>query len=307
MTLIIQEQVPLAPFTTFKIGGLARYFVEVASETDLREALLWAKDNKVEYVLLAGGSNALVADSGFDGLVIHMIMTKCEFVVTEVIAEAGCSLLATIQSASDRGLGGWEKLAGIPGTIGGAVRGNAGAFGSEIQDFVKKVRALNKKTGEMRDFSHDEGEFAYRQSFFKAHAEWIVTKVFFELLHIDAAESKRLCDETIAEREKRHLQNVMAAGSYFMNPVAPKKIIELFETEKETVARDGRVPAGWLIEKAGMKGYTVGGAQASEQHPNYLINLGGATSADVQELAKQIKAAVKSQFGVDLQEEAVQM
>ncbi len=121
---------------------------------------------------------------------------------------------------------------------------------------------------------------------------------------IELAESAKRAEETIAEREKRHLQNVRAAGSYFMNPKAPPEIVTMFEQEKQTKSREGRVPAGWLIEKAGMKGATVGGAIASLQHPNYIVNQGNATAENVRALADEVKEAVKSQFGVELAEEA---
>jgi len=121
---------------------------------------------------------------------------------------------------------------------------------------------------------------------------------------MDPHESARLADETVAEREKRHIQNVKAAGSFFMNPVAPKEIQEMFEKEKGVQSREGRVPAGWLIEKAGMKGATVGGAIASLQHPNYLTNKGNATAADVRELAETIRKTVREKLNVELHEEA---
>ena len=118
------------------------------------------------------------------------------------------------------------------------------------------------------------------------------------------AESAKLVEETIAEREKRHLQNVCAAGSYFMNPTASSEIVAMFEKEKRVKSRESRVPAGWLIEKAGMKGAVVGGAIASLQHPNYIVNQGGASAKDVITLAQNVKIAVMSQFVVDLHEEA---
>ena len=125
------------------------------------------------------------------------------------------------------------------------------------------------------------------------------------LAQIEPAESAKLAEETIAERERRHLQNVKAAGSFFMNPKAPPAIVAMFEKEKKVKSREGRVPAGWLIEKAGMKGATVGGAIASLQHPNYIVNQGGATSHDVCNLAQIIKLEVENQFGVELTEEAM--
>jgi UDP-N-acetylmuramate dehydrogenase len=307
MELQIQENVPLAPFTTFQIGGMAKYFAEVESDENLRQALTWAHEKNVRFKIVSGGSNVLVSDEGFDGLIIHVVSSRFSFAGNEIAADAGVNLLTLIYAAADKGLGGWESLAGIPGTVGGAVRGNAGAFGSEIKDFVVKAGALHAETGEVREFINAECAFSYRESFFKRHPEWIITRVFLDLQKINPQESKSKIEATIAEREKRHLQNVKAAGSYFMNPKAPKHLQELFESEKGTPARESRVPAGWLIEKAGMKGAIVGGAQASLQHPNYLVNTGTATSENVRALATEIKIAVHSQFGVTLTEEAAQL
>jgi UDP-N-acetylmuramate dehydrogenase len=305
MSLEIKENVPLAPLTTFKIGGPARYFVDVRNEEEVREALAWAREKGVLFVVLAGKSNVLVPDEGLDALVIHLVGGNHSFDKTTLTADAGCNLLELIREASAKGLGGWEKLAGIPGTIGGAARGNAGAFGPEIKDFVASVRALNMETGEVHDFDNAECGFSYRNSFFKKHPEWVIMHTAIILVPVNSAESMQTIGETIAEREKRHIQNVQAAGSFFVNPVAPRDIQEMFEKEKGTKSRDGRVPAGWLIEKVGLKGARVGDAVASEQHPNYLKNEGSATAGQVKELAQKIKDAVQEKFGLQLQEEAV--
>ncbi len=299
----IQENVSLAPLTTFEITGTAKYFVEVRSEDDAREAIAWARSKSVRYVILSGGSNVLVPPL-IDALVIHIVGDVFELKKDVLEAWTGTNLLALIRAAGAQGFGGWEKLAGIPGTVGGAVRGNAGAFGSEIRDLVISVRAFDAKSGNYREFTNAECDFSYRHSYFKDHPEWIITQVRLRLHPIAPEESGHIVEETIAEREKRHLQNVRAAGSYFMNPVAPQKIVEQFEKEKGVKSRENRVPAGWLIEKAGMKGAVVGGAIASLQHPNYIVNLGSATSDDVQELAQKIKGAVQTMFGVELKEEA---
>ena len=303
--LRIQENIPLAPLTTFKIGGSARYFVAIKTEDDLRESLAWARDRGLRFFVLAGKSNVLVPDKGLDGLVISVAGDAFSFMGTELAADSGCVLLNLIIAASEKGLGGWEKLAGIPGTLGGAVRGNAGAFGPEIKDFVVSVRALDSNTGEMSDFANPSCDFSYRHSFFKDHPEWIIMRVSIKLNLVDTEKSTLLIQETIAEREKRHIQNVQAAGSYFMNPVAPRSIVDMFEKEKNTKAREGRVPAGWLIEKSDMKGARVGDAVSSSLHPNYLVNVGSATAQDVLSLAEKIKSAVKEKFDITLQEEAV--
>jgi len=301
----IQEHVPLAPATTFQIGGVARYLVDVRSEGDIKEALAWAQEKGLAFIVLSGGSNVLVPDSGTEALVVRLVGNLWSVSGSEVNAWAGTNLLVLIRAMGTQQLGGWERLAGIPGTVGGAARGNAGAFGPEIKDFVTSVRALNSKDGTIREFANTECDFSYRHSFFKDYPEWIITRVTLQLRTISSDESARLIEETILEREKRHLQNVCAAGSFFMNPVAPREVQELFEKERGMKSREGRVPAGWLIEKVGMKGAKVGAAMASMQHPNYLVNTGGATATDVLELAEKIRSAVQARFGIELQEEAV--
>lgn len=300
----IHENVDLAPLTTFQIEGKARYFVEAKNEFEVRDALGWAREKNVPFFILAGGSNVLVPHM-LDGLVIRVASTNFSFTDQSLIADAGCTLLDLIRASAEEGLGGWEKLAGIPGTLGGAIRGNAGAFGPEIKDFVTWVRAINTKTEDVHEFSHDECHFDYRMSYFKKHPEWIILNAHLKLLPVQTTEAQETIAATIAEREKRHIQNVRAAGSYFMNPVAPPHIVALFEEEKGVKSRGNRVPAGWLIEKAGMKGMSLGGAQSSPQQANYLINAGGATAEEVRELATKIKEEVYRQFGVTLEEEAV--
>lgn len=303
--LKIQENIALAPLTTFGIGGPARFFTEAKSGEEIHEAIAWAKTRGVRLVVLAGGSNVLIPDEGIDALVLRYIASEFSFAGSELEADAGCTLLELITKAAEHNLGGWEKLAGIPGTIGAAVRGNAGAFGPEIKDFVTRVRAFDTELLEMRHFDNAVCDFSYRHSFFKDHAEWLITGVWLSLRPADSMESLKQIAETIREREKRHIQNVRAAGSFFVNPVAPQEIRALFEKEKGVRSREGRVPAGWLIEKVGLKGARVGDAVASEQHPNYLKNDGAATALQVKELAEKIKNAVRSQFGIELQEEAV--
>ncbi len=308
--LEIQQNKPLSDLTTFQIGGAARYFVEVKSEEEIREALAWAREKGVPFFVMGGGSNLLIPDEGFDGLVIRI--TSDQFELTKVgplhtlQAEAGCNLLSLIRAAADEGLGGWEKLSGIPGTLGGAVRGNAGAFGSEIKDFVTWVQVLDTNTLETHEFSNAECAFGYRMSYFKKHPELVVLRVHLELCQGDTLTMREKIEATIQEREKRHIQNVRAAGSYFMNPIAPQSVVAMFEQEKGVGSRGGRVPAGWLIEKAGMKGARVGGAVSSTMHPNYLVNESGSAKAtEVRKLAEKIQEAVKAQFDVALQEEAV--
>lgn len=300
----IREQVHLAEFTTFRLGGRARYFVDVVSVGELQDAIAFSVAERVPYFILAGGSNVLFSDDGFDGLVIHIAASDVQYKGTQVVADAGANLAETIKAAAERQLGGWESMCGIPGTIGGAVRGNAGAFGTEIQGVLTNATALDSTTGEVRIFTNTECEFAYRTSFFKKNSEWMILSATFALAKAETSrEPTTKCAETLAEREKRHLQTARCAGSFFKNPIGTPEAIAQFESEKDVASKGGKVPAGWLIDKCGLKGTQVGGAQCSPQHPNYLVNTGGATAQDVLELSRLIKQAVQEKFGIDLEEE----
>src|SRR3990167_1521684 len=167
MALKIQEHIALAPFTTFNIGGPARFFCDVSDEADVVAGFEWAKTHGMKFVVIAGGSNVLIPDSGLDALVMHIVEGSHTFDDDVVTADFGCNLLALIRDAGTRSLGGWEKLSGIPGSIGGAVRGNAGAFGTEMKDIVTYVRALNSAHPQARVFTNAECAFSYRHSFFK--------------------------------------------------------------------------------------------------------------------------------------------
>ncbi len=300
--MIVQEYVPLAPFTTFGIGGNARYFIACTSITDIHEALAYCREKALPCVVLSGGSNVLIADEGFDGCVIHIKNQGSNRLGNTVVIEAGCSLLESIERCHEYNLGGWESLSGIPGSIGGAIRGNVGAFGSEIQEYCTEVRTCHSETGEEKIFIAAECDFSYRSSFFKEHPEWIILSGTLNLKQ-GGPEAIAKISQTITEREKRHLQNVPCAGSYFMNPVAPQWVQDIFAEEKGTEAREGRVPAGWLIEKVGMRGYKQGNAASSEMHANYLINTGNATAADVRAVAAAIQDAVRAKYIVSLREE----
>lgn len=300
------SNVSLAQYTTFEIGGPAEHLSAVSSVRELQEALSWAHERALRVTVLGGGSNVLIADHGVRGVVLRLGEGEWSIDGAALTAWAGCNLSALIKSLSAHGLGGWEKLAGIPGTIGGAVRGNAGAFGSEIKDFVQQVEALNQETGEVRVFATNECECSYRMSFFKTHPEWIITNIVCVLEQVDPEESGKRFAATIAERERRHIQNVRAAGSYFVNPIAPLALQQLFEKEKGIPSREGRVPAGWLIEKIGMKGVRFGGARSSPMHADYIVNeVGAATASDVLELASEIKKTVQEKLGVALKEEVM--
>ncbi len=309
MKIEIKENVTLAPYTSLDIGGPAKHFVEVSGEEQLREALNFAHSEGLRFFIFSGGTNMLFADDGFDGLVIRMVVSgdknkNIAMYRNNMIVSATVKTFDVIEAAGEAGLAGMENMYGVPGSVGGGVRGNAGAFGTEMKDVISKVRAMNLQTGEVRDFNNKECEFAYRSSYFKTHPQWVVLTVVLKLESgADSIKLKVWHEEILAKRGGKHDQTVKCAGSFFKNPVGTTKAVADFEKEKGVEARGGKVPAGWLIDKCGLKGAKVGGAQCSAQQANYIMNVGEATQADVVELRDIIIKTVKEKYGVELEEE----
>jgi UDP-N-acetylmuramate dehydrogenase len=300
----IQENVSLLPLTSFRIGGNARFYVEVFSVGQLQEALGFAKEKQLNFYILAGGTNLLVSDKGFDGLIIRMKMNKISVRDETLEVEAGVPLIKAINTAAQAGLSGMEKMGGIPGTVGGAVRGNAGAFGTEIKSCIKSVTAFDIEKMEAVSFAAQQCEFAYRTSIFKENKNLVVTSATIVLQKGDVSEIQKLTMDTIMMRASKGLHGVRSAGSFFMNPVTEdEKLLAEFEKEKGVAARNNALPAGWVIEQAGLLGKKIGGAQVSELHANYIVNAGEASAEDVIMLVSYIKQQVRDQFGIQLREE----
>ncbi|MFA9262455.1 MAG: UDP-N-acetylmuramate dehydrogenase [Undibacterium sp.] len=302
--LDIRRDVPLAPFSTFKIGGPADFFAGVTTAPELIEALEYAKKNDLKTFVFSGGSNLLIADRGFRGLVIRVANQSMRVAEDKLYADAGANLLDVVQLANSRGLAGMERLAGIPGSLGGAIRGNAGAFGGEIQDVVSSVKVYDRKQGKLREFMSRDCEFSYRNSHFKTHPELVILSAVLRLTEGNSAELIRIADTTMETREAKHPQSAMCAGSFFMNPeVTDETLRAEFTKDTGKAAKDAKLPAGWLIDHAGLRGKKIGGAQVSPMHPNYLVNTGTATAEDVMVLASVVKERVRTALDVQLREE----
>jgi UDP-N-acetylmuramate dehydrogenase len=304
----VRENVPLAPYTTFNIGGPAEYFFIAGTREQVVLAITAARRLGLPVFVFAGGSNIVFPDEGLKGLVIKIHHEDgIALAATEggalVTAPAGLELGTLVDFVAEHGLQGLEWAGGLPGSFGGAIRGNAGAFGGEMKDSVFSVEALDGNL-ELKTCDNKTCEFAYRDSIFKRQG-WIILSASVRLRNGDKQAVKEIAESRRAYRKKHHPLEYPSAGSIFKNiPVEaiPQKFMELF---RDKVKQDPFpiVPAAWFIIAAGLPGAKVGQAQISEKHSNYVINAGGATAKDVRDLVAHIREVVKKTYGIDLEPE----
>lgn len=307
-----REREPMRLHTNFRIGGPARYYIEARTAAEVEHVVRAATESGVPWFVLGGGSNTLVSDAGFDGLVIQMAMREIRVDTQQVIAGAGAITAAVARQAAEAGLTGFEWAASVPGTVGGAVRGNAGCFGGETKDAVQDVRVLHLQNGEWRteNYRNADCDFRYRHSFFKEHPEVIILEVTFVFERGDPAVCRERLEEFLARRKAKQPLERPSAGCLFTNVeerlLAPEQLAQLDRATDgawRTVAHDGQIPTGWLIERAGLKGHRVGNVMVSEKHGNFVINLGEGTAADVARLSADVRARIRDTFGIELREE----
>jgi len=274
--------VPMKEHTTFRVGGNADYFVTAESEECLTELIRYLKNEKLPYYVLGNGSNVLFMDEGYRGVVVKMGKFNDIRINGNIVkAGAGVLLARTAHAAYKKSLAGMEFAAGIPGTVGGAVVMNAGAYGSEIKDIITGARAVDG-TGMILFLSKEELKLGYRRSII-SERELIITEAEFCLSYGDSDEIGAKMKELAQRRAEKQPLEYPSAGSTFKRP-------------------EGYF-AGRLIEDAGMKGYCVGGAQVSEKHSGFVINRGDASAQDILTLIKRIQEAVYDKFGVMLETE----
>lgn len=307
MNFQYRENVPLKNYTYYRIGGPARYFVCSQSEEEVIKYVSVARSEEVPVYVIGEGSNLLAADNGFDGLVLKIENKYILFQGEKVVAGAGVNLWHLIKETIKRGLSGLEYLSGIPGTVGAAVYGNVGAFGREIKDVVLKVTVYNPNESLVKTYYQPLCLFGYRSSIFKQTKEIILSVEFKLKGGYNPEDLFRKSEQIIFYRQNRYPKEPNA-GSYFKN-ILDKAFIHRF-IENDFIARQnyisrwhGKLPAGYLIEKLGLKGKKIGGAEISYQHANFLINQDNALAEHIIILAGLIKERVWNNFGVHLHEE----
>jgi UDP-N-acetylmuramate dehydrogenase len=350
--LKFQEFIPLAPYTTLGIGGPARFFCEVQGEAEVAEAVSFAQERNLPLFVLGGGSNLLVSDAGFDGVVMRLGVPVSkrerqnrESILLEV--GAGENWNDIVLYAVDNGYAGIECLAGIPGDVGGTPVQNVGAYGQEVAETIVQVRAYDLKTRTFIDLDHEACRFGYRRSLFNTEARerYIVTAVTYKLRPggepaLRYADVQRFFATQIAGGEKPTLHQVYdavrsireqkgmlagqggpdgrSAGSFFKNPVVPSAMVAQValragcSTEEVPHYRAGegmaKLPAAWLVERAGFhKGFAMDRAAISSRHTLALVNLGGATAAELIALRDAVMKAVQDKFEIPLEQEPVML
>lgn len=306
-----KENVSLAEYTSFHLGGRTRYFCAVRSVDEIKYILGEATRLQLPYMVLGGGSNMLISDAGFAGVALKLDMRAVTIDGTSVRAEAGAVTAEVARATIDAGLAGFEWAAGIPGTIGGAVRGNAGASGGEIKDVVESVDVLDTKSLEVCTTSLGDCGFAYRKSVFKGGNDIIIgCTLRLEQGQREAGLKKMV--EHLRYRNDTQPKKYGSTGCIFKN-------VEFFRIPDESLGGivatlkahgapqkffdSGRVSSGWLVQEAGLKGYAHGGAAISDVHGNFVVNTGSATAAEVKQLIQETKLKVRDTFGIMLEEE----
>ena len=305
--LDIKEDVSLAEFSTFHVGGAAKFAVAVQTTDDLTEAIAFAAAKKISWRVLGGASNLLVNDDGYKGLIIWYrnkdLVIDAELGFIEVGAGA---ITAVVAGACARaGLTGFEWAAGVPGTIGGAIYGNAGASNGEMKDCVTSVQVFEK--GKIKTYDAAACTFGYRDSIFKKQPASVIIGATIKLARAeDSAAPLEKIKEVLRYRQETQPKGVASSGCVFKNCEPTEAEIVVLRAKKvpDEFLRARRVPAGWLIEHANLKGHIIGTARVSEVHGNFIVTTGvGSRAADILALIAHIKQAVRDQFGVDIVEE----
>ena len=292
----VTENANLKEYNTFKIGGTVKYLVEPDNSVDLRELIEYLNRKEIKYMIIGNGSNIIFSDNEYDGVLIKLSeMNTIEIypAIQTAFVEAGAMLPKVAAECLEEGLSGFEWASGIPGTIGGAIVGNAGAYLSCTFDRLKNVTVIDPD-GNFRKIKKEDISYGYRTSMFKERKKWIILVAEFALESCNRDEIK----SQMAERAKRRIEeqplDMPTAGSVFRNP-NPKEIEDIIKKHKLK-----QTHAGYLIEKVGLKGKKIGGAEISTKHANFIVNTGDATAQDVKSLIELAHDEVYNKYGIDL-------
>lgn len=297
----VQENVSLASLTTLKIGGPVRLVLVPKDEETLIHAIKFSREQRIALLVIGSGSDLLVNDSGFSGVVIKNGISGIKVLGKKITTKGGSLLQELVDTANEYGLAGFEKMAGVPGTVAGAVYGNAGAYGQTINDHLSRVRVSDCE----KEFwiTKEECDFGYRDSMFKKKKNLVILEVEFEAEKGNSEELQRVSQETIALRLQKYKEGIKTPGSFFKNVVAENLSPEVLSKIPTDKIKYGKIPAGYLLEEVGAKGMRRGDVQIAPHHGNLFMNVGNATAADFFSLAREFKRKVQEKFGITLEPE----
>ncbi len=299
--LSVEEGVRLDRHTRFRIGGPADLFAQASTPEGLGAAARLAREAGVAHYLLGDGSNVVVADEGFRGLILRYTAAGLAWQDGAIEAQAGASLQALVDLTLELGLVGMHTLTRIPGSVGGAIYGNAGAYGHQIDEFVERVDCVDQ--AEIRSFGCGECEFDYRESVFKRRKEWLILGTRLRLPRGDAAELRSQAEQIRRIRDEKFPPTMRCAGSIFKNLFIETLPAAAVEQVPERAVRGGKVASAFFLEKVGAKGMRNGGIEIASYHANLLYNRGGGTAAQIRELVGELKSRVLDRFGFEVEEE----
>ncbi len=307
--MLFQKNVPLSQYSNFKIGGPARYFCEATTAAQLTAAIKEAQDLNEPLFFIGGGNNLLISDAGFPGVVIKPALRQIEL-QPDLTVRVGAGLLVSdfLDFCVQYGLSGWEWAGGLPGTMGGAIWGNAGAFGGETKDSILQVASIQVARDVMITRVNAECEFNYRSSIFKTQPDKeVILEAVIQMKKGDSETIKKIIEEKKEYRRTRQPLEYPNVGSIFKNVPVEKLPAAVVEQFKDKIKQDPFpvLPTAVLNAAAGLKGYRVGGAELSPKHANFIVNAGGATAADVKAVMKHIQTTINEKFGVVLEQEVI--
>jgi UDP-N-acetylmuramate dehydrogenase len=293
------EDVPLSRVTRFAIGGPARILADATSEAALIAALDVVHGDP--HTLIGGGTNLVADDRGFPGVVLRYTANHIEIDGQAVRVAAGAILQDLVDETIAAGLEGLHTMTGIPGWVGGAIYGNAGAYGHSIHEFVESVRFFDGAT--IREIDNAACEFRYRESVFKRHKDWMVLETTLRLPLGDPAHLRATAEGILKVRNEKYPPTMRCAGSIFKNLILAELPESVRAQVPERVVREGKVPSAYFLELAGAKGMVLGGVQVADYHANLIYNAKAGTSQQVRELISTLKRRVQDQCGLLLEEE----
>lgn len=299
--LHLRRGVPLSEYTRFGIGGPADLLVETSDEAAFVAALAWLRQQNLPHVVIGSGTNLVVSDAGFRGTVLRYTASSIHQDGLAVQCDAGVELMDLVRYTVDHGLEGIQTLMGIPGSVGAAVYGNAGAYGHSISEVVREVRAFDGTA--VRSLDNESCEFRYRESVFKRERSWRVLRIRMEFTEGDSPWLQKTAEDILATRNEKFPPTMKCAGSIFKNLYAAELPAAVLAEVPEKVIREGKIPAAWFLEQVGAKDSWEGRIHIAPYHANLIYNAGGATADQLCRMIARLKRSVFSRFGILLEEE----